>query len=132
MVSLILIKEFVAKNVKILLHPTLFGVAENNPRIIGVSSSSKIEHDCNKAVFTSCSEENENASWAISDKIIHDKNKKQLIYNDAVLKIYDYPVAYFPKIFHPDPSVERQSGFLKPQINSSNVLGDLIYVLIFM
>ena len=124
-------KEFVAKNVKILLHPTLFGVAENNPRIIGVSSSSKNGiTTVNKAIFTSCSEENEKCPpWAISaNKIIHDKNKKQLIYNDAVLKIYDYPVAYFPKFFHPDPSVERQSGFLKPQINSSNVLGDSIYV----
>ena len=30
--------------------------------------------------------------------------------------------------FPPDPTVERQSGFLKPQINSSNILGDSIYV----
>ena len=61
-------------------------------------------------------------------KIAHDKNKKQLIYKDAVLKVYDLPVVYFPKFFHPDPSVERQSGFLTPQINSSNVLGDSIYI----
>ena len=124
-------KEFIAKNVKILLHPTLFGVEENNPRIKGVSSTSKNGiTTVNKAIFTSCSNKNDKCPpWAISaNKIIHDKNKKQLIYNDAVLKIYDYPVAYFPKFFHPDPSVKRQSGFLKPQINSSNVLGDSIYV----
>ena len=67
--------------------------------------------------------------WSISaNKIAHDKNKKQLIYDDAVLRIYDFPVAYFPKFFHPDPTVERQSGFLKPQINSSNILGDSVYV----
>ena len=51
------------------------------------------------------------------------KNKKQLIYDDALLKIYNFPVLYFPKFFHPDPTVKRQSGFLKPSLNNSNVLG---------
>ena len=44
-------------------------------------------------------------------------------YDDAVLKIYDIPIFYFPKFFHPDPSVKRQSGLIKPSINNSNVLG---------
>jgi len=52
--------------------------------------------------------------------------KKQLIYKDAVLKIYDLPVLYFPKFFHPDPSVKRQSGILQPEINSSNNLGNSV------
>ena len=30
---------------------------------------------------------------------------------------------YFPKFFHPGPTVKRQSGFLVPYINNSNVLG---------
>ena len=30
---------------------------------------------------------------------------------------------YFPKFFHPDPTVKRQSGLLKPQFNNSNILG---------
>ena len=59
-------------------------------------------------------------------KIKHDKNKKQLIYENAILKIYDIPVFYFPKFFHPDPTVKRQSGFLKPQLNNSNILGSSI------
>ena len=46
-----------------------------------------------------------------------------MIYDKAILKIYDFPILYFPKFFHPDPSVERQSGFLKPEINNSNILG---------
>ena len=44
-------------------------------------------------------------------------------YENAILNIYAVPVFYFPKFFHPDPSVKRQSGFLKPEINNSNVLG---------
>ena len=46
-----------------------------------------------------------------------------MIYDKALLKIYDIPILYFPKFFHPDPSVERQTGFLKPEINNSNILG---------
>ena len=47
-------------------------------------------------------------------KIEHDQTKKQITYDQAILKIYDKPVLYFPKFFHPDPTVIRQSGFLKP------------------
>ena len=124
-------KEFLAKDTKVLLHSDLFGVPENNPRIKGVSSSGKNGiTTINKAIFTSCKNENDKCPpWSISaKKIEHDKNKKQLIYNDAILKVYDLPIVYFPKFFHPDPSVKRQSGFLTPQINSSNVLGDSIYI----
>ena len=122
--------QFIAQNVKIILHPTLFGGTENNPRIKGISSNSKNGiTTINKGIFTSCKIDDDCTPWSISaNKIAHDKNKKQLIYDDAVLRIYDFPVAYFPKFFHPDPTVERQSGFLKPQINSSNILGDSVYV----
>ena len=34
-------------------------------------------------------------------------------------------VFYFPKFFHPDPTVKRQSGFL-PRLNNSNILGSSI------
>ena len=124
-------KEFLAKDTEILLHSDLFGISENNPRIKGVSSSSNNGvTTINKAVFTSCKKNKDKCPpWIISAKEInHDKNKKQLIYKDAVLKVYDFPVAYFPKFFHPDPTVVRQSGLLTPQINSSNILGDSIYI----
>jgi LPS-assembly protein len=124
-------KEFLAKDTKILLHSDLFGVSENNPRIIGISSSSSNNiTTIKKGVFTSCGKNADSCPpWSISaKKIQHDKNKKQLIYDNAILRVYDFPVLYFPKFFHPDPSVDRQSGFLRPQINSSNVLGDSIYV----
>ena len=58
----------------------------------------------------------------------HDKIKKQIIYRDAWLELYDYPVAYFPKFFHPDPTVERQSGLLRPAIGDHEILGDSIYL----
>ena len=45
-----------------------------------------------------------------------------------MLNIYDVPVLYFPKFFHPDPTVKRQSGLLKPELNNSNILGDSITI----
>ena len=42
--------------------------------------------------------------------------------------MYDFPVFYFPKFIHPDPSVERRSGFLQPQLNNSNILGSSLCI----
>jgi LPS-assembly protein len=42
--------------------------------------------------------------------------------------VYDFPVLYFPKFTHPDPSVERRSGFLQPQLNDSDILGSSLYI----
>ena len=118
-------KDFVASDTKVNVKKNIFDVSKNDPRIYGVSSNRKGEiTTINKGVFTSCSKDNKCPPWSIkSKKIIHDKTKKQLIYDHSVLRIYDVPVLYFPKFFHPDPSVERQSGFLQPQLNSSKILG---------
>ena len=58
-----------------------------------------------------------------ADEIVHDKLKKTINYKHAVLKIYDRPIFYFPKFFHPDPTVKRQTGFLMPSIVNSNNFG---------
>ena len=46
--------------------------------------------------------------------------KKKIKYDNATLRIYDYPIVYFPKFFHPDPTVNRQSGFLTTTIKNTN------------
>ena len=56
------------------------------------------------------------------------KKKKTINYKNAFLKIYDIPVLYFPKFFHPDPTVKRQSGFLVPGFSQSNNLGNYISI----
>ena len=35
---------------------------------------------------------------------------------------------YFPKFFHPDPTVKRRTGFLQPQFNRSKTLGSSVYI----
>ena len=119
-------QRFIAKDTEIKIHKDIFDNSENDPRLKGVSSVSDSNLTIiNKGVFTSCKKNDNCPPWSIfAEEIKHDKTKKQLIYKDAVLKIYDFPVLYFPKFFHPDPSVKRQSGLLQPEINSSNTLGD--------
>ena len=118
-------QNFKATKTEITLHKDIFGNPENDPRLYGVASS-KIDNitEIHKGIFTSCKKNDNCPPWSIkAKKIKHDKNKKQLIYDDAILQLYDKPVAYFPKFFHPDPSVVRQSGLLKPQLNNSTILG---------
>ena len=118
-------QKFIGKDTEIEIHKNIFDNSENDPRLKGVSSISDGNITIvNKGVFTSCRKNDDCPPWSISaNEVKHDKTKKQLVYKDAVLKVYDLPVLYFPKFFHPDPSVKRQSGLLKPEINSSNVLG---------
>ena len=117
--------SFAAKDPKIEIHNDVFANKENNPRIYGISSiGDKNKTVINKAIFTSCKKDDGCPPWSIkAKKIEHDKKKKQINYEGAFLNIYDVPVLYFPKFFHPDPTVERQSGFLKPALNNSNLLG---------
>lgn len=122
--------EFLSTDTKIYVAKDIFGNTENDPRLYGASSKGDNNKTIvNKGVFTSC-QKNENCTpWSIkAKKITHDKKKKEMIYDHAILKIYDVPVAYFPKFFHPDPTIKRQSGFLKPQLNSSNNLGTSFYL----
>ncbi len=122
---------FIAGQTEINLQKDSFDNDENDPRLTGVSSSSKNQVTIiNKGIFTSCKKRDGKCPpWSIkAKKITHDKNKKQLIYDQAVLNVYDKPVMYFPKFFHPDPSVERQTGFLKPQLNNSEILGSSLYL----
>ena len=122
--------RFLAKDVNVKLHKTLFGDPQNDPRINAASGyGDKFKMNFEKGVFTSCKKTDKCPPWKItSKKIQHDKIKKQVIYKDAWLEIYDFPIVYFPKFFHPDPSVERQSGFLRPEFGSSENLGSSVYM----
>ena len=126
--------KFLGKDIIAKFHKDLFGNNENDPRISAVSGSGdKFNTYFEKGVFTSCKKTDKCPPWKItSEKIHHNKIKKQITYKHAWLEIYDFPVAYFPKFFHPDPTVKRQSGLLKPELSSSNNLGSSIYIPYFL
>ena len=120
--------KFLAKNVEIKFQKDMYDNTENDPRLKGVYAiGDEFNTNLEKAIFTTCKNNDKCPPWVIeSKKVKHDKVKKQIIYNDAYLKIYDIPVVYFPKFFHPDPSVKRQSGFLRPGYSSSKTLGSFV------
>ena len=123
-------KSHLAKETKVKIHKDVFGDQNQDPRLYGSSSfSDKDKTVVNNGIFTSCKLNDDCPPWSIkADKITHDKIKKDMIYRNAILKIYDVPILYFPKFFHPDPSVKRRSGFLQPQFNNSEILGSSLYV----
>ena len=103
---------------------------ENNPRLYGISSSGNEKQTIVKnGIFTSCKKNDSCPPWSFKSKeVTHDKIKKNIKYKHAVLKIYDVPVFYFPKFFHPDPTVERRSGILRPEQKHSKILGSSVYL----
>ncbi|WP_440917275.1 LPS-assembly protein LptD [Candidatus Pelagibacter sp.] len=123
-------QNYIAQDININFKKDFFGDKRNDPRFKGLSSSRKNGiTTINKGVFTTCKKNDRCPPWTIqADKIIYDENKKQINYNNALVKVYDIPVLYFPKFFHPGPSVKRQSGFLVPHISNSNILGSSLQI----
>jgi len=118
--------KVVGKDISIFLKKDSFGNINNDPRLKG----NTIKHENNltkisKGIFTSCNSKNDDCPpWSIKSKeIIHDKEKREIHYKNAWLRLYNFPVLYFPKFFHPDPTVDRRSGFLKPTFSNSKKLG---------
>ena len=123
-------QNYIAQDIDINFKKDLFGNKNNDPRFKGLSSSRKNNvTTINKGIFTSCKKNDNCPPWSIqANKIIYDENKKQILYDNALVKVYDIPVLYFPRFFHPGPTVKRQSGFLVPHINNSNVLGSSLQI----
>lgn len=62
--------------------------------------------------------------WQIrAARITHDQVNKDVYYRDATLEVAGVPVMWLPFFGHPDPSVERRSGFLTPGGGISSDLG---------
>jgi LPS-assembly protein len=123
-------KNHLAKKTKVNIHKNVFGDTNNDPRIYSSSSSSDQNKTVfNNAIFTSCKFNDDCPPWSLkAEKITHDKINKDMIYKNAILKVYDVPILYFPKFFHPDSTVERRSGFLQPRLNNSKTLGSSINI----
>ena len=123
-------QNYIAQDIDINFKKDLFGNTNNDPRFKGLSSTSENGvTTINKGVFTSCKKNSNCPPWAIqAEKISYDNNTKQITYDNALVKLYDIPVLYFPKFFHPGPTVKRQSGFLVPHINNSNILGSSLQI----
>ena len=119
--------EMIGSDVSVILDQENFGVSkESDPRFVANDIFiSKYKTDLSKGVFTVCKKRDGKCPpWTLkAKKITHDKVKKTIYYDHATLKLYDIPIFYFPKFFHPDPTVKRQSGFLAPFFTNSTTVG---------
>ena len=116
-------KEIVAKDIG--LNFKISENSENEPRLKGRSLiSNEINTIVKKGTFTFCKKREKCPPWEMSaNEIRHDKLKKIIHYKGASLKVYDKKVFYFPRFFHPDPSVKRQTGFLIPRLQENSTTG---------
>ncbi len=106
--------------------------SRNEPRFFSNSAIiSKNESEFQKGVFTYCKKRDKEKCppWEIrSNKIKHNNANKTIYYDKATLKVYDFPIFFFPYLSHPDPTVKRRSGFLIPSLNDSTSLGASVTV----
>ncbi len=121
-------KEVLGTDSKTFLNDENFKInKKNDPRIFSNTTKiTKAKSSFSKSIFTLCQyRENDSCPpWAIkSKKMIHDNLKKTIYYENAVVKVYNLPIFYFPRLSHPDPTVDRRSGFLPPTLSDSKNLG---------
>lgn len=82
----------------------------------------------NRATFTACDDcDSYGNAWQISTyKILHNNNSRMLNFFSPVLRIYDIPVLWWPYFEMPDPGVKYKTGFLTPDLESTNKMGTQI------
>ncbi len=126
-------KEIIGTDIKAFLNQKSFKLAnENKPRVFANAINLKEQKSVfTKSVFTLCDyrKDDKCPPWTIrASEMCHDKKTKTIYYDNAVIKVYDIPVFYFPKLSHPDPSVDRRTGFLNPSLSNSKNLGSGLQV----
>ena len=121
-------REIIGTDIRSFLNDPDFKINEKNkPRVFANTININDEKtQFTKSIFTLCNyrEEDKCPPWSLlASKMTHDKKKKTIYYDNAVIKVYDIPIFYLPKLSHPDPSVDRRSGFLPPSFSDSKNLG---------
>ncbi|MHB8530949.1 MAG: LPS-assembly protein LptD, partial [Caulobacteraceae bacterium] len=84
--------------------------------------------ELDRAVYTPCPVCADNApaspTWSIrAKKVVEDKKKQRLFFQDAVIEVKNIPVFYLPVFWAADPSADRKSGFLLPIVAYSGKRG---------
>lgn len=85
------------------------------------------ESELRNVIYTSCpicTTGDRPPTWSLrARRAVQDRETRTISYQGAVLELAGVPVLYLPFIAHPDPSVERASGLLPPNIGRNERLG---------
>lgn len=117
------LRDGIAENFSALLDENARLAAESAVREQGARTKLR------NAVYTACSVcDKEGAAktptWRVKAlKVTRDEERKVVRFKHAFLELKGVPILYAPFLQAPDPSVERQSGFLTPLIGASSRLG---------
>ena len=82
--------------------------------------------ELNQVQVTSCKTcaEGETPLWYIrAKKVTHNAEDKELLLEEAQLRVLDVPVFYLPRMRLPDPTQDRATGFLIPSIQQRSRIG---------
>ncbi len=121
-------REIIGADIKAFLNDEDFKIDINNkPRVFANTVKIDSENsEFTKSTFTLCDyrEKDKCPPWSLNaSKMRHNQKKKTIYYDNAVIKVYDLPIFYIPRLSHPDPSVDRRSGFLPPSFSDTKNLG---------
>lgn len=87
--------------------------------------SQEVFNRLERARYTACKIcKGQAPTWSLQARRATQNIKAQTInYRDALLQVKGVPVFYLPYFFHPDPTSERRSGLLFPEIGRSTARG---------
>ena len=79
-------------------------------------------------VYTACEACKEDPKkpplWQVkAARIIHNEGEQMIYFEQAQLEFFGKPIAYFPYLSAPDPTVKRKSGFLMPIFSTGSKYG---------
>ena len=113
------------------LSENFSALLEDNTRIAAASAVQEqgARTKLNRAVYTSCNVckrdgDVKTPTWRIKSlRVTRDLERKVVRFHHAFFELKGIPILYTPFLQGPDPSVERQSGFLTPSVGASSRLG---------
>ena len=121
-------REIIGSDAKLYMNDRNFKFNDNNkPRVFANTINFKNNTSTfTKSNFTMCNyrKDDKCPPWELkASQMTHDKIKKTIYYDNVVIKLYNLPIFYLPKLSHPDPTVKRRSGFLVPSYSDTRNLG---------
>ncbi len=125
------LKDALIRNLRVRLTDDSRFAANGAKRVAGV------RNEMAKAVYTPCAacaaDPDAPPLWQLrADRVVHDELTHEIKYYDATMEVFGLPVLYLPYFEHPDPTVDRESGFLAPAFGSNSQLGKIVRVPYFL
>jgi LPS-assembly protein len=114
------LSEGILQSARLVLDQQLQLAASEMMRVSGRYTS------LSNSVVSSCKvcASNPTPLWEIRAKrVVHDELERQIYFDHATFRVIGVPVFYFPRLRIPDPTLDRQTGFLAPSYSTNSDLG---------